>query len=43
MSKPEQIRAMVKAAVEELGSADILVNNAGIQHTAPVDGGWLAQ
>jgi 3-hydroxybutyrate dehydrogenase len=37
MSKPDQVRAMVKAAVDELGSADILVNNAGIQHTAPVD------
>ncbi len=37
MSKPEQIRAMVEAAVEELGSADILVNNAGIQYTAPVE------
>jgi 3-hydroxybutyrate dehydrogenase len=37
MSKPDQVRAMVKAAVDELGSADILVNHAGIQHTAPVD------
>ena len=37
MSKPDQVRAMVKAAVEQLGSADILVNNAGIQHTAPVE------
>jgi 3-hydroxybutyrate dehydrogenase len=37
MSKPDQIHAMVKAAVEELGSVDILVNNAGIQHTAPVE------
>jgi 3-hydroxybutyrate dehydrogenase len=37
ISKPEQVRAMVQAAVEKLGSADILVNNAGIQHTAPVD------
>jgi len=37
MSKPEQVRAMVKAAVDQLGSADILVNNAGIQHTAPVE------
>src|SRR4026209_716161 len=36
MSKPDQIRQMVKAAQEELGSADILVNNAGIQHTAPI-------
>jgi 3-hydroxybutyrate dehydrogenase len=37
MSKPEQIHAMVAAAVEELGSVDILVNNAGIQHTARVE------
>jgi 3-hydroxybutyrate dehydrogenase len=37
MSKPDQIRQMVKAAQEELGSADILVNNAGIQHTAPIE------
>jgi len=37
MSKPDQIHAMVAAAVRELGSADILVNNAGIQHTAPVE------
>jgi 3-hydroxybutyrate dehydrogenase len=37
MSKPDQVRAMVKAAQEELGSADILVNNAGIQHTAPIE------
>jgi len=37
MSKPEQIHAMVAAAVKELGSVDILVNNAGIQHTARVE------
>jgi 3-hydroxybutyrate dehydrogenase len=37
MMKPEQIRALVKAAVDELGSADILVNNAGIQHVATVE------
>ncbi len=37
MSKPEQIRAMVKATAEDLGLVDILVNNAGIQHTAPVE------
>ena len=37
MSKPDQIRQMVKAAQEELGSVDILVNNAGIQHTAPIE------
>jgi len=37
MSKPDQIRQMVRAAREELGSVDILVNNAGIQHTAPIE------
>ena len=37
MSKPDQIRRMVRAAREELGSVDILVNNAGIQHTAPIE------
>ena len=37
MSRPDQIHAMVKAAVAKFGSVDILVNNAGIQHTAPVE------
>lgn len=37
MSKPEQIRAMVKEATDKLGGVDILVNNAGIQHVAPVE------
>jgi len=37
MSKPEQVRALVQAAVDQLGSADVLINNAGIQHTAPVE------
>jgi 3-hydroxybutyrate dehydrogenase len=37
MSKPDEIRAMVKTAIDELGTVDILVNNAGIQHTAPVE------
>ena len=37
MSKPEQIEAMVRRGIDELGSVDILVNNAGIQHVAPVD------
>jgi 3-hydroxybutyrate dehydrogenase len=34
MSKPEQIRQMVKLAEESFGSVDILVNNAGIQFVA---------
>jgi len=37
VSRPDQVRAMVKAAVDELGSVDILVNNAGIQYTAAVE------
>jgi 3-hydroxybutyrate dehydrogenase len=36
MSKPADIRGMVKTTVEQLGGVDILVNNAGIQHVAPV-------
>jgi len=37
MTKPDQIRAMVRKAQESHGRVDILVNNAGIQHVAPVD------
>ncbi len=37
MSKPEQIRAMVKQAEAAFGAVDILVNNAGIQFTARVE------
>jgi len=37
MSKPEQIRQMVKNAETELGSVDIIVNNAGIQNVQPID------
>lgn len=37
MSKPADIRAMVKQAEETLGAVDVLVNNAGIQFTAPVE------
>jgi 3-hydroxybutyrate dehydrogenase len=36
MTKPADIRDMVKATVEQLGGVDILVNNAGIQHVAKV-------
>lgn len=37
MTKPDQIRAMVKEAETTHGSVDILVNNAGIQHVAPIE------
>jgi 3-hydroxybutyrate dehydrogenase len=37
ISKPEQVRALIKEATEKLGGVDILVNNAGIQHTAPIE------
>jgi 3-hydroxybutyrate dehydrogenase len=36
MSKPADIREMVKTTIEQLGGVDILVNNAGIQHVAKV-------
>ncbi len=37
MTRPEEIRDLMRAAVEQLGGVDILVNSAGIQHTAPVE------
>ena len=37
MSKPAEIRAMVKQAEDAFGSVDVLVNNAGIQFTATVE------
>ena len=37
MSRPDQVRGMVRQANETFGGVDILVNNAGIQHTAPVE------
>ncbi len=37
VTRPEQIDAMVQAAVGAFGSLDILVNNAGIQFVAPID------
>ena len=37
MSKPDQIAAMMKRAIEQFGAIDVLVNNAGIQHVAPID------
>ena len=37
MLSGDEINAMVKLAIEKLGSSDILVNNAGIQHVAPID------
>lgn len=37
MSKPADIRAMVKQCEDTFGTVDILVNNAGIQHTATIE------
>jgi 3-hydroxybutyrate dehydrogenase len=37
LSKPEQVRQMVRDAEAALGKVDILVNNAGIQFVSPVE------
>jgi 3-hydroxybutyrate dehydrogenase len=37
MSKPAEVRGMVREAERAFGKLDILVNNAGIQHVAPVE------
>jgi 3-hydroxybutyrate dehydrogenase len=37
MSKPGQIEAMMRFAVDKFGAVDILVNNAGIQHVSPIE------
>lgn len=37
MSKPDQIRSLIGAAVERFGGLHILVNNAGIQHTSTIE------
>ncbi len=35
VSKPDQVDAMVQAAVDKFGTVDILINNAGLQKDAP--------
>jgi citronellol/citronellal dehydrogenase len=35
--EPEQVRALVDAALERFGTVDVLVNNAGGQFTAPAE------
>ncbi|MEM6849568.1 MAG: 3-hydroxybutyrate dehydrogenase [Pseudomonadota bacterium] len=37
MTKPEEIRQLIKDSEEAFGRIDILVNNAGIQKVAPID------
>ena len=37
MSKPAEIRELVREAEAAFGAVDILVNNAGIQHVASID------
>ncbi len=36
LTRPAEIRELVRFAEDSLGSADILVNNAGVQHVAPI-------
>ena len=37
VTQPDQVDAMVAAAVEELGGVDILINNAGVNIRGPID------
>ena len=37
LSKPEEIKNMFDAVIEQFGRIDILVNNAGIQYVSPID------
>ncbi len=37
MTKPDEIRGMVKDAESKFGHVDILINNAGIQHVEPIE------
>jgi 3-hydroxybutyrate dehydrogenase len=37
MSKPDEIEALMRFAVEKFGAVDIVVNNAGIQHVANIE------
>lgn len=37
MTRPEEIRDLIRKAEAEFGVVDVLVNNAGIQFVAPVD------
>ncbi|WP_332117195.1 3-hydroxybutyrate dehydrogenase [Azorhizobium caulinodans] len=36
MGRPEEVRALIAAAQNALGTVDILINNAGVQHVAPL-------
>src|SRR5207253_11207775 len=36
ISKPEDARALIDAAVRRFGRIDILINNAGLQHICPI-------
>ncbi len=37
LTKPDEVEAMVKLAVDSFGSVDVLVNNAGVQFVSPIE------
>ncbi len=43
VSKSDQVEAMFRRTVDELGTVDILINNAGLQKDAPIDEMTLEQ
>jgi 3-hydroxybutyrate dehydrogenase len=37
LSKADDVKRLIKVAIDAMGSVDVLVNNAGMQHVSPVE------
>lgn len=37
VTKEEEVKQMIEAAIERFGRLDVLINNAGMQHVAPIE------